>query len=48
MKYQLKRDVPIAGLSYDPLNPRLAPREVNPTDTQENLAEILKTMVPNG
>ena len=46
MKYQLKRDVPIAGLSYDPLNPRLAPREVNPTDTQENLAEILKTMVP--
>lgn len=45
MKYQLNRDVPIAELSYDPLNPRLAPREVNAAETQENLAEFLKTMV---
>lgn len=46
MKYQLKRDVPIAALNYAPLNPRLAPREINAAETQENLAEFLETMVP--
>lgn len=48
MKYQLKRDVPIAALNYDPLNPRLAPREINAAETQENLAEFLKPWFPNG
>lgn len=46
MRPQIRRDTPITGLSLAPLNPRLAPQAVNPSETQENPAEILTRMVP--